>query len=50
MENKVRVGVTDTGIGISKQDLNKLFHKFTQVSKSAEAGASSIRRLFSQKI
>lgn len=37
MENKVRVGVTDTGIGISKQDLNKLFHKFTQVSKSAEA-------------
>lgn len=50
MENKVRVGVTDTGIGISEQDLNKLFHKFTQVSKSAEAGASSIRRLFSQKI
>ena len=37
MENKVRVGVIDTGIGISRQDLSKLFHKFTQVSENAEA-------------
>ena len=37
MDNKVRVGIIDTGIGISKQDLSKLFHKFSQVSKNAEA-------------
>lgn len=37
MEDKVRVGVIDTGIGISKQDRDKLFHKFVQVSKNHEA-------------
>lgn len=33
LETKVRVGVIDTGIGIGKQDLPKLFNKFVQVSK-----------------
>lgn len=37
MEDRVRVGVIDTGIGISKQDRNKLFNKFVQVSKNHEA-------------
>ncbi len=34
LENKVRLGVIDTGIGIAKGDLPKLFHKFVQVSKT----------------
>ena len=33
LENKIRVAVTDTGIGITKIDLPKLFNKFVQVSK-----------------
>lgn len=32
METKVRVAVIDTGVGISKDDLAKLFNKFVQVS------------------
>jgi PAS domain S-box-containing protein len=32
LENKVRVGVLDTGVGIRQEDLPKLFSKFTQVS------------------
>jgi PAS domain S-box-containing protein len=37
LENKIRLQVSDTGIGIAKQDLPKLFNKFTQVSKNKEA-------------
>ncbi|MDD5653612.1 MAG: ATP-binding protein [Candidatus Omnitrophica bacterium] len=37
LENKVRVGVIDSGIGIATQDLPKLFNKFVQVSKKPEA-------------
>ncbi|MDD5594832.1 MAG: ATP-binding protein [Candidatus Omnitrophica bacterium] len=37
LENKIRVGVIDTGIGISGGDLPKLFNKFVQVSKKPEA-------------
>jgi len=33
LEAKVRIGVIDTGIGISKADLASIFNKFTQVSK-----------------
>jgi PAS domain S-box-containing protein len=33
LESKVRIGVLDTGIGISKADLALVFNKFTQVSK-----------------
>jgi len=33
METRVRIGVLDTGVGIAKDDLSKLFHKFVQVSK-----------------
>jgi Tfp pilus assembly protein PilZ len=32
LEAKVRVGIIDTGIGISKSDLPKLFNKFVQIS------------------
>lgn len=32
LETKVRIGVLDTGIGIAKSDLPKLFNKFVQVS------------------
>ncbi|UCH12037.1 MAG: PAS domain-containing protein [Candidatus Omnitrophota bacterium] len=35
MENKVRIGVIDTGIGIAKGDLPRLFNKFVQVSKNS---------------
>jgi two-component sensor histidine kinase len=33
LESKVRIGVIDTGIGISRTDLPSIFNKFTQVSK-----------------
>ncbi len=33
LENKVRVGVLDTGVGITREDLSRLFNKFVQVSK-----------------
>lgn len=33
LENKIRVAVIDTGIGITKADLPRLFNKFVQVSK-----------------
>jgi PAS domain S-box-containing protein len=36
LESKVRVGVIDTGIGISKQDLPRLFNRFVQVSNKVE--------------
>jgi PAS domain S-box-containing protein len=32
LENKIRIGVLDTGIGIREADLPRLFSKFTQVS------------------
>lgn len=31
--DRVRIGVTDSGIGIARDDLPKLFNKFSQVSK-----------------
>lgn len=37
LEDKVRVGVIDSGIGIAKANLSQLFNKFTQVSKIATA-------------
>lgn len=33
LENKIRIGVIDTGIGIAKAELPKIFNKFVQVSK-----------------
>ncbi|MFC1703897.1 ATP-binding protein [Candidatus Omnitrophota bacterium] len=35
LESKVRIGVLDSGIGISKRDVSNLFNKFVQVSKDA---------------
>lgn len=32
LQDRVRVGVIDTGIGVARQDIPKLFNKFTQVS------------------
>ncbi len=37
LEDKVRIGVMDTGIGIAKPDLSRLFGKFVQVSHLAGA-------------
>lgn len=33
LEDRSRIGVVDTGIGIARQDISKLFNKFMQVSK-----------------
>lgn len=37
LEDKMRIGVLDTGIGISPEDLPKLFRKFVQVSHTGAA-------------
>lgn len=37
LATKVRICVSDTGIGIAKADLSKLFNKFVQVCKKSEA-------------
>jgi PAS domain S-box-containing protein len=42
LESRIRIGVIDTGIGIAKQDMSKLFDKFVQVSKSADAGRKGV--------
>ena len=42
LETKVRVGVIDTGVGIAKSDLSKLFGKFVQVSKMEDAQSKGI--------
>lgn len=36
-EDKARIGIIDTGIGIAKSDFPRLFNKFTQVSKTPDA-------------
>ncbi len=41
LEDKIRVGIIDTGIGISKQDLPNIFKKFMQ-AKNAEAGKKGL--------
>jgi PAS domain S-box-containing protein len=33
LEGKIRIRILDTGVGIAKQDISKLFNKFVQVSK-----------------
>ncbi|OGX53087.1 MAG: hypothetical protein A2321_04600 [Omnitrophica WOR_2 bacterium RIFOXYB2_FULL_45_11] len=35
-EDKARIGIIDTGIGIAKSDFSRLFNKFTQVSKTSD--------------
>ncbi|MFA5089035.1 MAG: ATP-binding protein [Candidatus Omnitrophota bacterium] len=35
LENKIRIGVMDTGIGIAQVDLGKIFDKFAQVSRDS---------------
>lgn len=37
LEDRVRIGVMDTGTGITKHDLPDIFNKFVQVSKMADA-------------
>ncbi|MBU1125226.1 MAG: cell wall metabolism sensor histidine kinase WalK, partial [Candidatus Omnitrophica bacterium] len=33
LENKIRIGIIDTGIGIAERDISRLFNKFVQVTK-----------------
>ncbi|OGX08694.1 MAG: hypothetical protein A2Z88_11560 [Omnitrophica WOR_2 bacterium GWA2_47_8] len=42
LEDKVRVGVIDTGIGIAKEDLAKIFEKFVQVVPLEELRAKGV--------
>ncbi|MBL7091799.1 MAG: PAS domain-containing protein [Candidatus Omnitrophica bacterium] len=42
LETKVRIGIIDTGIGIAKQNLPKLFNRFVQVPKVAGAERKGI--------
>jgi PAS domain S-box-containing protein len=42
LENKIRVAVIDTGIGIDKGDLKKLFNRFTQVSSFMESAGKGL--------
>lgn len=37
----VEISVSDTGVGISKEDLSKLFHKFSRLDNSYTAAATS---------
>jgi len=42
LENKIRVGVIDTGVGIDRDDLKKLFSRFTQVSNFVESAGKGL--------
>jgi len=42
LETKVRVGVIDTGIGIAKRDLPKIFNKFVQLTNESQAERKGI--------
>ncbi len=42
LETKVRVGVIDSGVGIAKADLPKVFGKFVQLSPASSAGKKGI--------
>jgi len=42
LESKVRILVMDTGMGIAKDDIQKLFHRFVQISKDAQATKNGV--------
>jgi len=42
LENKIRVAVIDTGVGIAKDDLKKLFSRFIQVSSFMESAGKGL--------
>jgi len=42
LETKIRIGVIDTGIGISKSDLPQLFNRFVQVPNAGGAGGKGV--------
>ena len=42
LENKIRVGVIDTGIGIDRRDLPKLFNRFAQLSSIADVAGKGL--------
>ena len=41
-DDSVKIAVTDTGIGIEKEHLNKIFNRFAQVDKSLSRSAEGI--------
>lgn len=42
LEAKIRVCISDTGIGISKKDIPRLFNKFVQVSKTYDSSRRGV--------
>jgi signal transduction histidine kinase len=53
LENAVRVAIKDTGIGIKKEDLPRLFESFSQVGKNyddKDRGGTGLDLAISQKI
>lgn len=42
LEAKVRVGVIDTGIGITKSDLSQVFNRFVQASNTGAVGQKGV--------
>ncbi len=42
LEAKVRIGVIDTGIGVTKQNLSQVFNRFAQVSSAGDAGKKGV--------
>ncbi|MFC1510018.1 ATP-binding protein, partial [Candidatus Omnitrophota bacterium] len=42
LETKVRIGVIDAGIGLTKQNLSQVFNRFAQVSSAGDAGKKGV--------
>ena len=52
LDEKVKISIIDSGIGIAKNDINEIFNRFNQVynKKSEEFGGSGIGLKISKEI